>query len=205
MIVIAANTVIFLHEWLLDPYSKNWFVSLYALTPDHFRAVNLGTSMFLHAGWMHLIGNMWFLWVFGDNIEDILGRARFIFFYVACGVAAGLVHLVFNMDSRIPTVGASGAIAGVMGAYLVKFPHARIKTLVPIFVFFTTFDLPAWWMLVYWFVIQLFSGVGDLARAGIQEGGVAWFAHIGGFLTGMALIRILPTRDRYRYRRDLDW
>jgi membrane associated rhomboid family serine protease len=161
--------------------------------------------MFLHGGWMHLIGNMWFLWIYGDNVEDVLGHVKYLGFYLACGVAAGLVHLLFNAGSRLPTVGASGAIAGVMGAYLIKFPHSKILTLVPIFIFFTTFELPATWILVYWFVLQLFSGFGEIGYSHLSQGGTAWFAHIGGFLTGIVLIKIMKTRERYDWRPHLRW
>ncbi|MEZ5401828.1 MAG: rhomboid family intramembrane serine protease [Bryobacteraceae bacterium] len=204
--LIAINVLIFLFEFSLDGYSRNHFVGEYGMTPARFEAVDLITSMFLHGGWMHLIGNMWFLWIFADNVEDVLGKGKFILFYLLSGVAAGLVHYIFNFGSPIPTVGASGAIAGVMGAYLVKFPHARIHTLVPIFIFITTYEIPAWFMLIYWFVIQIFSGFGEMAAAhGSHAGGVAWFAHVGGFLMGIALIKVLPTRERYRHYPEYRW
>ena len=204
--LIVINVVIFLFEWSLEPFSRNHFVGTYGMVPDAFRPVTLVTSMFLHGGWMHLIGNMWFLWIYGDNIEDILGRGKYVMFYLSCGVAAALVHLFFNLGSRLPTVGASGAIAGVMGAYVVKYPHARITTLLPIVIFFTTVELPAWFILIYWFVIQIFSGVGELATStGVQQGGVAWMAHVGGFLMGALLIKLLPTDERYRAYPELRW
>jgi membrane associated rhomboid family serine protease len=156
--------------------------------------------MFLHGGWMHIIGNMWFLWVFGDNVEDSLGHWKFLLFYLLCGIAAGLSQAVLNPNSTAPTIGASGAIAGVMGAYLVKFPRSRITTLVFVFFFLTTFELPAIVVLGYWFVIQLFSGFGSVAHSHLTAGGVAWFAHIGGFLAGILLIWILPTRQPYERR-----
>jgi membrane associated rhomboid family serine protease len=128
-------------------------------------------------------------------VEDILGRWRYIVFYLASGVAAALVHLAFSPNLTVPTVGASGAIAGVMGAYMVKFPHSRIVTLIPVFVFITTAEIPAGWMLAYWFAIQIFSGVGQqLAAANVNEGGIAWWAHAGGFLAGIALIKLMKTR-----------
>ena len=163
------------------------------------------TSMFLHAGWMHLIGNMWFLWIYGDNVEDILGKAKFLLFYLLSGIAAGLVHVAFNPYSRVPTIGASGAIAGVMGAYMVKFPRSRIVTLVPIFVFLTTVEVPASIILLYWFVIQFFSGLGTIGESHLSQGGVAWFAHVGGFVAGAILIQLFPTRKRWRRRPDLHW
>ena len=154
------------------------------------------TSIFLHGGWLHLIGNMWFLWIFGDNIEDELGHFPYLLFYVGCGLLASLAHVVANPQSTIPAVGASGAIAGVMGAYMVRFPWARIVTLVPIFFFFTTIEIPAVVMLFYWFAIQFFSGAASFGAE--SSGGVAWWAHIGGFVAGAALIWSRPRRRRYR-------
>jgi len=205
IVLIALNAAIFLHEVTLDDYSRNYFVAQYALIPGRLQLTDLVTSMFLHGGWLHLIGNMWFLWIYGDNIEDILGRSKYILFYLACGIAAAMVHVWFNPGSRIPTVGASGAIAGVMGAYMLKFPHSRIVTLIPIVIFFTTVEIPAWIILVYWFGIQLFSGVGDLAAASGNEGGIAWFAHIGGFVAGLLLILVLPTKAPYRRYEEYRW
>lgn len=194
VLLIVANCLVFLYELSLGPHTRNYFVHVYGLVPDRMVLRSLVTCMFLHGGWMHLIGNMWFLWVFGDNIEDALGHFQYLVFYLLCGVAAGLAHVVANLNSPMPTIGASGAIAGVMGAYLVKFPRARITTLVPVIIFFTTFDLPAAFVLAYWFLIQLLSGVGSVASSHITEHGVAWFAHVGGFLAGILLILILPTR-----------
>lgn len=205
LLLIAVNVFVFLFEVSLDPYSRNHFIHAYGVVPARFEFASLITSMFLHGGWMHLIGNMWFLWIYGDNVEDVLGRLKYLLFYLGCGVAAALAQFAANPDSRVPMVGASGAIAGVMGAYLLKFPHSRILTLLPIFVFFTTIEVPATLVLVYWFVIQFFSGVGEVAASASSRGGVAWFAHIGGFLAGMALIKILRTRERYRLRRDFHW
>lgn len=196
--IILFNAVAFLYEFSLDPYELNHFIAQYGLIPARFAWMDVLTSIFLHGGWMHLIGNMWFLWIYGDNIEDILGHAPFLVFYLACGVAATLVHVLFNMDSRVPTVGASGAIAGVMGAYIVKFPHSRITTLVPVFVFLTTMEIPAYVILAYWFVIQFFSGVGSVGHSQVSQGGVAWFAHVGGFVAGMLLILAMKTRERWR-------
>ena len=206
VLLIVVNILVFLFEFSLDPFSRNHFISLYGLTPGAFQWENVVTSMFLHGGWMHVLGNMWFLWIFGDNIEDILGHWKYLLFYLLCGAAAGLTQVWFNPVSRIPMVGASGAIAGVMGAYLVKFPHARIVTLAFVFVFITTFDLPAWFMLIYWFVIQVFSGVGSVGYSQASQGaGTAWFAHIGGFAAGVLLVYLLGTRKPYSRRRDLAW
>jgi len=158
VLLIVVNILVFLFEASLDPYSQNALIFSYGLVPDQFHWMNVFTSMFLHGGWMHVLGNMWFLWIFGDNIEDILGHGKFLLFYIACGVAAALAQTYLSLDSRVPMVGASGAIAGVMGAYLVKFPKSRIYTLVFYF-FITTFEVPAWVMLIYWFGIQFVSGL----------------------------------------------
>jgi membrane associated rhomboid family serine protease len=204
-IIIAINVVIFLYEISLDPYSQNYFMASYGIIPAHFRISTLFTTMFLHAGWMHLIGNMWFLWIYGDNIEDILGHQKYLLFYILCGVAAGLVHVLFNGDSRVPTIGASGAIAGVMGAYMVKFPRAQILTLVPIVIFFTTLEIPAVFILGYWFLLQFFSGFGSFGHSNLSQGGVAWFAHIGGFIAGALLILVMGTRDRFYGPQETRW
>jgi membrane associated rhomboid family serine protease len=161
--------------------------------------------MFLHGGWLHLLGNMWFLWIFGDNIEDILGHGKYLLFYLLCGAAAAMTHIFFNPLSRVPTIGASGAIAGVMGAYMLKFPRSRILTLVPIIFFFTTIEVPAFFMLIYWFVIQLFNGVGSIGYSHVSQGGTAFFAHVGGFVAGIVLINLMGARQRYSRRRDLHW
>jgi membrane associated rhomboid family serine protease len=204
MLIIAVNVLAFLFEVSLDPDLREALIFAYGIVPDRFQYTDVLTSMFLHGGWMHLIGNMWFLWIYGDNIEDILGHGKFLLFYLACGCFAGIVHVWTNPYSRIPTIGASGAIAGVMGAYLIKFPHSRIVTLVPIFFFLTTMEISAVVILVYWFIIQIFSGFGSIASAS-QRGGVAWFAHVGGFIAGMILVHVLGTKERFRNRRDLRW
>lgn len=205
ILLIVANVLIFLFEMSLGSYERNHFIAVYGLIPDRLHPYTIVTSMFLHGGWLHVLGNMWFLWIFGDNVEDILGHGKYLAFYLLCGVAAAVTHIFFNPLSRVPTVGASGAIAGVMGAYLVKFPHNRVLTLIPIFVFFTTVEVPAVLMLAYWFVIQLFSGFGSIGYSQVSEGGVAWFAHVGGFLAGMILVNLMGARSRYSRRRDLYW
>ncbi len=148
ILIIVANTLVFLYMFSLDSYTLNHFIQAYAMTPHRFRVVNMITSMFLHGGWMHLIGNMWFLWVYGDNVEDVLGHGKYLLFYLLCGVLAAAAQFAISPDSRVPVLGASGAIAGVMGGYLLKFPNSRILTLLPLFIFFTTVDLPAWMILV---------------------------------------------------------
>lgn len=204
VLLIAVNMMVFFHEfWLgMEGYSLNHFIRLYALRPAYFHAVNLITHMFLHAGWLHLLGNMLFLWVFGDNVEDILGHGKYLVFYLLCGVTAGLSQLVIDPYSRVPMMGASGAIAGVMGAYLVKFPRSEVK-MFAWFLFIFTFDVPAWAMLIYWFAMQLFGGFGSIG--GPAQGGTAFFAHIGGFIAGIILIYSMGTRQRYWHRKDLYW
>ena len=149
--------------------------------------LNIFTSMFMHGGWMHLIGNMWFLWLFGNNIEDSMTRPRFLIFYLLCGVAAALAQVWTDPNSEIPMVGASGAISGVMGAYLVLYPRVRVFTIVPLGFFITTVALPAWVMLIYWMVLQV---AGGLTSIGAEGGGVAFMAHVGGFLAGVFLIKL---------------
>ncbi len=205
ILLIVVNVLVFFFELSLDPWSRNHLIAQYGLVPDRLHYSAILTSMFLHGGWMHIIGNMWFLWIFGDNIEDILGHWLYLFFYLACGVAAALGQIAVNPDSRLPTIGASGAIAGVMGAYLIKFPRSRILTLVPIFVFFSFFELPAAFVLIYWFVLQFFSGVGSIAYTRLSEGGVAFFAHIAGFIAGIVLIWMLPAQKPWQKRRELYW
>ena len=207
VLLIVVNLLVFLFEFSLDPYMLNAFIAQYGLIPDprYFHVSAIFTSMFVHGGWLHVLGNMWFLWIFGDNIEDILGHEKFLLFYIGCGVAAALTQVYFAGDSRVPMVGASGAIAGVMGAYMIKFPRSRILTLIPIIIFFTTIELPAWVMLIYWFAIQLFSGVGSISETQYAQGGTAFFAHVGGFVAGMVLISLMGTRQRYYRRQDLYW
>jgi membrane associated rhomboid family serine protease len=149
------------------------------------------TSMFLHGSWLHLLGNMWFLWLFGDNVEDSMTRPRFLAFYLVCGLAAAAAQVATQPDSVAPMVGASGAISGVMGGYLVLYPRVRVYSLLFVFVFFTSIALPAWVMLLYWFGLQLLSGL-----VGSSEGGVAFWAHVGGFLAGVVLVRLFARRDR---------
>jgi membrane associated rhomboid family serine protease len=204
-LLIVACSFIFLHELSLDEFSRNYFISRYALVPARLSLERIVTSLFLHGGWSHIIGNMLFLWAFGKSLEDAMGHMKFLAFYLSCGVAAGLVHIAFNAGSYVPTVGASGAIAGVMGAYLIKFPKAYIHTLIFVLVFVTTADIPAAFILIYWFVTQLFSGYGSIAQTQISSGGTAWFAHIGGFLAGMLLVSVMGTRNRYFRYNENNW
>ena len=205
MAIIAANLLVFLFEATLGPRTLNAFVEYYGLVPDHFQWSRIFTSMFLHGGWMHVLGNMWFLWIFGDNIEDLLGHGKYLLFYLLCGIVAALGQVIANPYSTAPMVGASGAIAGVMGAYLIKFPRARIVTLVFIMFFVTTLEIPAPIMLVFWFVMQLFSGFGSIAATHVSGGGTAFFAHIAGFVAGMLLVKVMGSSDLYNRRRDRYW
>ncbi|MCU0237028.1 MAG: rhomboid family intramembrane serine protease [Acidobacteria bacterium] len=148
--------------------------------------LSLVYSLFMHGSWLHLLGNMLFLWIFGNNIEDRLGRVKFVFFYLLCGIGASLAHVLFNLDSLVPVIGASGAVSGVMGAYLALFPTARVRTLVFVFIFVTTMDIPAAVFLVIWFLFQFLSAGGG--------SGIAWLAHVGGFILGFLLVRLLAGR-----------
>ncbi len=197
--IILINALVFLLE--LTVPDQEFFIYTYALVPDKinfFVPATLPpflTSMFMHGGWLHIISNMWFLWIFGDNIEASLGHFRFITFYLISGFSASLLQYLIDPASIIPMLGASGAIAGVLGGYLVLFPHARIETLVTYFGgFISKVNVPASLMLVYWFVTQLFSGVGSIAIGAGDMGGVAFFAHIGGFAAGWVIIRVFKSR-----------
>ncbi len=162
------------------------------LTDPGRQSSHLFTSMFLHGSWMHLLGNMWFLWIFGNNIEDAMGRLRFVVFYLVCGLAAAFLQVFTNSASGIPMVGASGAISGVMGAYLVLYPRVRVFAMVPLGFMLTSVAMPAWTMLIYWLLIQFVSGLAD---AGRETGGVAFWAHVGGFLAGVVLIKLFARTD----------
>lgn len=216
--IIALNAVVFLFELSVEmqgPRALNSLVYQFGVVPRHFELALAGssrydiagqsltilTSMFLHGGWLHIIFNMWFLWIFGDNIEDHLGHFLYLVFYLVSGFAASIAHILLNLNSNVPSVGASGAIAGVMGAYIVLYPKARVLTLVPLIVFFTFWWLPAWVFLGYWFLLQFLSGAAtSIAETSSQAGGVAFWAHVGGFVAGIVLIKILPERrGRYRY------
>jgi len=183
------------------------FITAYGVIP--YRFLHLFTShpvelltplfaMFLHGGWLHVIGNMLYLYIFGDNVEDILGHGRYLVFYLLCGAASFLVQVLLQANSMVPNVGASGAIAGVLGAYILLFPRARVVTLVPIFFFFTVVEIPAFIFLGIWFLIQFASGAMTIGRTSALSGGVAWWAHIGGFLVGMLLLKLMGPRDTGR-------
>jgi membrane associated rhomboid family serine protease len=198
LLIIAVNVLCFFYEISLPPEPRELFIEQYGLVPDQLHPGALLTSMFLHGGWLHLIGNMWFLWVFGSHIEDAIGPAKFLIFYLLSGIASAIVQFLTSFGSAIPTIGASGAIAGVMGAFLVLYPRVRVVTLVFIIVFITTIELPAALMLIYWFAIQVLSGVSSFASISQSSGGVAWFAHVGGFLFGLLLIKLFAgNRTRF--------
>lgn len=163
---------------------------------------NVISSMFLHGGWMHLLGNMWFLWLFGNNIEDSMTRTRFVAFYLLSGIAAALLQVFVEPDSAIPMVGASGAISGVMGAYLVLYPRVRVFTFLPLGFIMTSVALPAWAMLVYWMLLQL---IGGFTRIGGEGGGVAFWAHVGGFIAGIVLVKLFARNDRVRAHKSHHW
>ena len=216
ILLIAANVLMFFWELSLGPnlepalFNVAFIPARFWYSPIHpVNIIGIFVSMFLHGGWLHLGGNMLYLWIFGDNIEDRLGHFRYLIFYLLCGIIATLAHAYFNASSRMPSIGASGAIAGVLGAYLLLFPRAQVTTLIPIFFFITIREIPAFIILGLWFVLQLFTGVASLGVAGAQNsGGVAYFAHIGGFVAGMVLIalmggmrrrpRALPSADYWR-------
>jgi membrane associated rhomboid family serine protease len=176
---------------------------LVCITDPGRQVSHIFTSMFLHGSWMHLIGNMWFLWVFGDNIEDSMGSVRFAIFYLISGIAAALLQVVLNPASGIPMVGASGAISGVMGAYLILYPRVRVFCLVLLGFLFTSIALPAWTMLLYWAAIQLVSGLFGLFAQ--ERGGVAFWAHVGGFVAGVLLIKLFARPDDVMAHRSHHW
>jgi len=176
---------------------------LVCLTDPGRQVSHVLTSMFLHGGWMHLLGNMWFLWLFGNNVEDSMGRTRFLVFYLTCGIAAAMLQVVTSPRSVIPMVGASGAISGVMGAYLVLYPRVRVHCLVFLGFFITTISLPAWTMLLYWFGLQFVSGLFGLMAS--EGGGVAFWAHVGGFVAGMVLVKLFANSEMVREHREGNW
>lgn len=212
--LIALNLVIYFLEWQLGLQGHgalNALIYQFGVVPHHEIGLLTGTpvfspsaalmpiftSMFLHASLFHVLGNMWMLWIFGDNIEDHLGHFAYLVFYLLCGLAAGLTHILFNANSRVPTVGASGAIAGVMGAYFILYPRARVLIwFPPIFIF----PVPAWLMLGYWGVSQFLSGAATSLAETAQASGIAFWAHVGGFVVGILLIKLFPQRrQRFRY------
>ena len=204
LLIIVLNVFVFLWQLTQGPYLKETLF-FYGIVPIRYSDPGFSeqfsrfqqwlpflTSMFLHGGFLHILGNMWFLYIFGDNVEDRLGHIRYIIFYILCGVAAGLIHLLTNWGSKIPTIGASGAISGVMGAYLLLYPRARITTLILIFFFFQLVEIPAFVFVGYWLLLQLLSA----SLTPSHVGGIAWWAHIGGFVSGLIFVKILDAIPR---------
>jgi len=207
--LIGINVLIFLFEWTLDPKSLNALIHQFGVVPAHVAAFLSGspkyplpvvvvpffTSMFLHGGWMHVIGNMWFLYIFGDNIEDYLGHFKYLVFYILVGLIAMITQVLVGIHSTVPTVGASGAIAGVLGAYFILYPQAKVLTWFFVFVLW----VPAWIVLGYWFALQFLNGTATLLSfQGQNMGGVAFWAHVGGFVSGVLLVGLFGER-RMRY------
>ena len=206
-LLIAANILVFVVQWLAGPYQES-LVYQFALIPANLTSgLNLGditdifTGMFMHAGILHLGGNMLYLWIFGDNVEDSMGAGKYLSFYLVGGGVASLTHILTNPGSQIPTVGASGAIAAVLGAYLVLYPQSRVLTIIPLGFFLRMTLVPASIVLGLWFVLQLFSGF--LSLGGPDVGGVAFWAHIGGFVAGVVMAKLLVRRRRPEY--DVRW
>jgi membrane associated rhomboid family serine protease len=206
--LIALNVLAFFYELSLGR-ELDRFIMQYGAVPLRFilagqmeqvstleRFLPLFTSMFLHGGWLHVGGNMLYLWIFGDNVEDRLGPLRFVLFYLACGLVAALAQIYMHPTAKIPMVGASGAVAGVLGAYLILFPHSRVLALIPILFFFQVVELPAVLFLIFWFGMQFLNGAVSITGASHTAEGVAWWAHIGGFVSGMALGFLIPKRKR---------
>jgi membrane associated rhomboid family serine protease len=222
--LIIINVLAFLYEITLGSTGLDVFLRQYAVIParyfaagylDQFGLVHhygmtdlvipIFTAMFLHGGWVHVGGNMLYLWIFGDNVEDRVGHGRYLIFYLLCGVLATMAHIMFNPESKMPSLGASGAIAGVLGAYILLYPRARVITLIPIFFFIEFIPIPAVVLLGIWFLQQFFAGAMSLSVPSAQTGGVAWWAHIGGFLAGMLLVNLFKRRDYFPVERDLWW
>jgi membrane associated rhomboid family serine protease len=197
-LLIALNVLVFLYEISLSPSALDRLTRTWGLVPLQLMAhpatawITIFSAMFLHGGWFHILSNMWVLFIFGDNIEDRMGGTRYLVFYLLSGVAAALFESFVMQGSNVPMIGASGAIAGVLGAYLILYPHARIASLVPIIFIFTIIDVPATIFLLFWFVSQLFSGW--LTLHGSSGSGIAWWAHVGGFLFGMLAVNLFSRR-----------
>jgi membrane associated rhomboid family serine protease len=194
--LILLNSAAWVLELSMSPRALDHFVKLYGVVPGAFRPVSLLTSMFLHGGWFHVIGNMWWLWIFGDNVEDTFGHGRFLVFYLLCGLTAGLGQIIMDPTSLLPTIGASGAIAGVMGAYFVLYPRSRVLTLIPFFLF-AVVEVPAIFLLGLWFLMQLINAGAVAATANTAgSGGVAFAAHVAGFVVGVLGVFVFRKRDR---------
>jgi membrane associated rhomboid family serine protease len=192
--IISLNALAWLFEVSLPHQVLTEFLTIYGVVPGDFSPPTLITSMFLHGSWSHVIGNMWYLWIFGDNVEDRVGHGRFIVFYLLCGIAAALGQIAMDPNSQLPTIGASGAIAGIMGAYFVLYPHSRVLTLIP-WIFLQIIELPAIVLLGFWFVMQLFSAGTIAMTTTSQGGGVAFAAHVAGFLAGAGGVFVFRKRS----------
>lgn len=200
--LVLANVLAFLYELQLDPSALESFIFTWGLIPAHLISdpsnawTNIFSSMFLHGGWFHMINNMWVLLIFGDNVEAGMGKIRYLIFYLLSGVAAGLLQTYILPTSMVPMIGASGAVAGVLGAYLILVPRSRIASLVPILFIFTIVEIPAVLFLIFWFVSQLYSGLGTIQGGG--ESGIAWWAHIGGFGFGVLMVSFFRRKILYQ-------
>jgi membrane associated rhomboid family serine protease len=193
--LVVINAIAWFYEISLPERALQNFLLTYGVVPARFETSTLVTSMFLHGSWSHVIGNMWFLWIFGDNVEDRVGHGRFVFFYLLCGIGAALAHVAAQASSLLPTIGASGAIAGVMGAYFVLYPRSRVLTLIPLIIIFEIVEIPAIFLLGFWFVMQLFSAGAVAVTANTTGGGVAFVAHIAGFVIGAVGVMVLKKRQ----------
>jgi membrane associated rhomboid family serine protease len=202
VLLIAANVLAFIYELQLSPTELERFIFTWGSVPadlaNHPASawITIFTAMFLHGGWFHLLSNMWFLHIFGDNVEARLGGMRYLIFYLLSGIAAVALQTYLLSNSNVPMIGASGAIAGVLGAYLISFPRSRIASLVPILFIFTIIEIPAAIFLILWFIAQLYSGL--FAMQGASASGIAWWAHIGGFVFGVIMISFFARRTAYR-------
>jgi len=193
--IIILNTLAWLYELGLPREDLPVFLQQFGVVPAYFSLPTLISSMFLHGSWSHVLGNMWYLWIFGDNVEDRLGHGRFLIFYLICGIAAALGQILIDPTSTLPTIGASGAIAGVMGAYFVLYPQSRVLTLIPLIVFWEIVELPAIFLLGFWFLMQLFSAGAIAVTSNSNAGGVAFMAHVAGFITGLIGVFVFRKRE----------
>jgi membrane associated rhomboid family serine protease len=197
VLIIAINAAAWFYELTLPPRDVDVFLQHFGVVPAFFSVSTVFTSMFLHGSWSHVIGNMWYLWIFGDNVEDRLGHGRFVVFYLLCGCVAAFGQIAMAPQSTLPTIGASGAIAGVMGAYFVLYPHSRVLTLIPLIIFWEIIEVPAIYLLGFWFLMQLFSAGAIATTAATQgSGGVAFMAHVAGFVAGLAGVFVFRKRER---------
>ncbi|MGB9792027.1 MAG: rhomboid family intramembrane serine protease [Thermacetogeniaceae bacterium] len=208
ILLIALNILVFLKETTLTSQQLNYLTYMYGVIPAKVQtelsagvpilsiAVPFITAMFLHGGWLHILGNMLYLWIFGDNVEDRMGHLPYLFFYLLVGIAGSIAHILANPGSQVPIIGASGAIAGVLGAYFISYPRSRILTLLPLPFFITLIEVPAFFFLPFWFILQLLNGI----STNLAANPVAWWAHIGGFLAGMLLVNFFPNTKARTFR-----